>query len=48
MRKFVTALIAAASLFASLTSMPSVLDDPTKPIPWSCPPGACAAPTPAV
>ena len=34
MRKFVTVLIAAASLFAAVTSTPSPSDDPTKPIPW--------------
>lgn len=45
MRKFVTALIAAASLFAALTSMPTLGDDPTKPIPWSCAPEACGSTT---
>ncbi len=41
MRTFVTAVVAAASVFAAIAFVPAPAgDDPTKPIPWSCAPGA--------
>ncbi len=41
MRTFVTAVVAAASVFSAIALVPAPAgDDPTKPIPWSCAPGA--------
>ncbi len=46
MRTFVTAVVAAASVFAAIAFVPAPAgDDPTKPIPWSCAPEACGSTT---
>ncbi len=41
MRTFVNTVVAAASVLAAIALVPTPAgDDPTKPIPWSCAPGA--------